>query len=166
MVPFPPPSPTNANPNVINASPSSVLFICNFNAVRSPMAEILAQHFIGRRCYVKSAGIRGDDDQEVNPFCVEVLQEMGLDLSQHRPQNLDEIADSSFDLIISLTPEAQHKAVDLTRSMACDVEYWPTMDPTLVQGNREVILTAFREARDQLAARIKERFDVMPPPQV
>lgn len=146
-------------PDVTQEIPSSVLFICNFNAVRSPMAEALTKYYCGHKIYVESAGIRAEDDGP-NPFTVAVMDEIGLDIAEHIPKNLDEVMDASFDLVVTLSPEAQHKAIDYTRTLDCRVEYWPTIDPTAVTGNRENILTAYRQTRDMLTEKIKQRFDV------
>ena len=135
--------------------PGSVLFSCNFNAVRSAMAESIAKHHFGKQIYVDSAGVR---EGELDPFAVAVMEELGIDLSRHRPKTFDDLEDTSFDLVITLTPEAQHKAVEMTRTMAVDLEYWPTMDPTATRGNREAILDAYRQARDSLVRRILQRF--------
>jgi protein-tyrosine-phosphatase len=132
-----------------------VLFSCNFNAVRSAMAEAIAKHHFGRQIYVDSVGVR---EGELDPFAVAVMEEIGIDLSGHRPKTFDDLEDTSFDLVITLTPEAQHKAVEMTRTMAVELEYWPTFDPTATRGNREAILEAYRQTRDSLVARIKERF--------
>lgn len=135
--------------------PDAILFACSQNAVRSPMAEGIMQLLYGRHVYVDSVGVRAG---EVDPFVIAVMDELGIDLSKHKPRSFDELEDTSFDLIVSLTPQAQHSAVDLTRTMAADVEYWPTHDPTLAEGSREQRLNAYREVRDALMARIKERF--------
>lgn len=135
--------------------PDAILFACSQNAVRSPMAEGIMQLLYGRHVYVDSVGVRAG---EVDPFVIVVMDELGIDLSKHKPRSFDELEDTSFDLIVSLTPQAQHSAVDLTRTMAADVEYWPTHDPTLAEGSREQRLNAYREVRDALMARIKERF--------
>lgn len=135
----------------------SVLFMCAQNAVRSPMAEAMAKHFFGKSVYVQSAGARKG---EPDGFIVAALDEIGIDASKHKPKSIDELEEwegLNFDLIISLSPEAHHKALDLTRTVAADVEYWPTQDPTLVQGTREEILEAYRRVRDGLMARIKTR---------
>jgi protein-tyrosine-phosphatase len=135
----------------------AVLFACAFNAVRSPMAEAIARHFFGKSVYVQSAGARKG---ETDPFMVSVLDEIGIDASRHRPRTLEELEDwegLNFDLIISLSPEAHHKALEVTRTSAVEVEYWPTPDPTLVQGSREQVLDAYRGVRDLLTRRIKER---------
>ncbi len=135
----------------------SVLFMCAHNAVRSPMAEALAKHFFGRSVYVQSAGVRKG---EIDGFALAVLDEIGIDAMKHKPKSvaeLDEWEGLNFDLIVSLSPEAHHKALDLTRTVAADVEYWPTFDPTAVQGSREQMLDAYREVRDGLTKRIKER---------
>lgn len=135
----------------------SVLFMCAHNAVRSPMAEAMAKHFFGRSIYVQSAGARRG---EVDPFAIAVLDEIGIDAHKHKPKSIEELEEwegLNFDLIISLSPEAHHKALDLTRTLAADVEYWPTADPTATQGSREQMLDAYREVRDGLMRRIKAR---------
>ena len=135
--------------------PEAVLFACTHNSVRSPMGEALLKHLLGHRIYVDSVGVRAG---EIDPFVIEVMDELGIDVSRHRSKSFDNLEDTSFDLIVSLSPEAQHKAVDLTRTMACDVEFWNTFDPTLIEGSREARLQAYRGVRDQLKKRIEERF--------
>lgn len=135
--------------------PSAVLFACTFNAIRSPMAEGILRARHGRRVYVESVGIRPGT---LDPFAVQVMDEIGIDISAHEPRIFDDLEDESFDLIISLSPEAQHRAVDMTRTMACDVIFWNTFDPTIVEGSREMRLSAYRQVRDQLAARIAQHF--------
>lgn len=143
--------------------PTSVLFACTYNAIRSPMAEAMLKHLLGHRIYVDSAGVR---EGELDPFAVAVMDEIGIDLSRHRPKTFDELEDDSFDVVISLSPEAQHRAVEMTRTTACDLEFWQTFDPTLVEGNREIRLQAFRQVRDALYDRIKRRFRVEGGPEV
>ena len=138
--------------------PGAVLFACSKNAVRSPMAEALLKHLARGRVYVVSAGVRAG---EPDPFAVSVMEELGIDISGHKPQSLGALADASFDLIVSLSPEAHHQALQLAEGYAIDVEYWPTADPTLSAGNREQILDAYRSVRDGLFRRIKQRFPVM-----
>lgn len=145
-----------------HSQPTSILFACNLNAVRSPMAEAIAKHLGGRRIFVDSVGVRPGVD-EPDPFAVAVMDEIGLDISRHKPKSFDDLQDASFDLVISLTPEAHHKAIEMTRTMACDVEYWPTIDPTIVQGNRETMLESYRKVRDILMEKIKKRLEVAPP---
>lgn len=135
--------------------PNAVLFACSLNSVRSPMAEGLLKHLLGHRIYVDSVGVRA---AEINPFAVSVMEEIGIDLSKHRPKAFDGLEDTSYDLIITLSPEAQHQAVELTRTMACEVEYWPTFDPTIVEGSRETCLAAYREVREGLQRHIEDRF--------
>lgn len=121
------------------------------------MAEAMAKHFFGRSIYVQSAGARKG---EIDRFAIAVLDEIGIDAHKHRPKSVQELEEwegLNFDLIISLSPEAHHKALDLTRTLAADVEYWPTADPTLVHGSREQMLDAYRDVRDGLMRRIKER---------
>jgi len=140
--------------------PGAVLFACGRNSIRSPMAAALARLLFPGRFYVESAGVLpGDPD----PFTATVMEEIGLDLSGHRPQTFDDLADSNFDLVISLAPEAHHKALEWTRTQFVDVEYWPTMDPTDVHGSRDQILAAYRSVRDGLKKRIEARFGWTPP---
>lgn len=143
------------------AAPSSVLFACSMNAVRSPMAAALARYMFPGRIYFASAGVRPG---ELDSFAVAVMDEIGIDISKHQPTSIEELHDTSFDLIITLAPEAHHQALELTRTMAVEVEYWPTYDPTLTSGSREQQLDAYRMVRDQLMAQIKKRFDWRPAP--
>ncbi len=137
--------------------PSAVLFACTMNSVRSVMAEGILKYLHGSRIYVDSAGAR---QGEVDGFVIEVMDEIGIDSSKHKSKTFDDLEDSSFDVVISLSPEAQHKAVEMTRVMACEVEFWNTFDPTIVEGNREIRLDAYRQVRDQLMAKIKDRFPI------
>ncbi len=139
--------------------PSSVLLACTFNSIRSPMAEALLKHLHGRHIYIDSAGVRAG---EIDPFAVAGMDEIGIDISKHRTKTFDDLEDTSFDLVISLSPEAQHSAVELTRTMACEVEFWPMHDPTAVEGSREEMLDAYRMVRDQLRKRLLERFPLGP----
>jgi protein-tyrosine-phosphatase len=146
----------------ISPRPHAVLFACGLNSLRSPMAAALFKHLFGHASYVASAGVRSG---ELDPFAVAAIEEVGLDISKHRPMTFEELDDwegLNFDLIVTLSPEAHHKALVLTHRLAAEVEYWPTADPTDVDGNREQRLDAYRAARDQLMARIKARF--APPP--
>lgn len=145
--------------------PKAVLFACTMNVIRSPMAAAILRHLAGARIYVESAGVRAG---EPDPFVQEVMNEIGIDLSRHRPRTLRELDDTTFDLIITLSPEAHHQALELTRTMAVDVEYWPTLDVSLVAevGNRAQILEAYRSVRDSLFNRIKERFQLTGGPSV
>jgi len=135
--------------------PGSVLFACTHNAIRSPIAEALMKMLHGDRIYVDSVGVRPG---EIDPFAVAVLDEIGVDLSRHRPKSFADLEDDYFDLVISLSPEAQHRAVELTRTSSCEIEFWPTLDPSLITGNRETRLDAYRSLRDQLLRRLRARF--------
>lgn len=139
-------------------APQSVLFACAHNSVRSPMAESLLQQMFPRGLYVRSAGVRKG---ELDPFAVAVMAELGQDISRHKPTSFEELEDwegLNFDLIITLSPEAHHKALELTRTVAAEVEYWPTQDPTTVEGSREQRIQAYREVCDSLMLRIRKRF--------
>src|SRR5258707_8285190 len=138
--------------------PQSVLVACGLNSVRSPMAASLLQHMFPHTLYVRSAGARKG---ELDQFAVAVMAELGQDISTHKPTTFEELDDwegLNFDLIITLSPEAHHKALELTRTLAADVEYWPTHDPTTTDGNREQKLQAYREVCDGLLLRIRKRF--------
>ena len=137
--------------------PGSVLFCCTLNAIRSPMAEGFLKHLHGHQIFVDSVGVRSGP---IDPFAISVMDEIGIDLSRHRSKTFDDLEDTSFDLIISLSPEAQHRAVEMTRTMACEVEFWNTFDPSLVEGGRETVLEAYRQVRESLTNRIKARFPV------
>jgi protein-tyrosine-phosphatase len=142
--------------------PHAVLFACGMNAVRSPMAAALLRQMVGNSIYVGSAGVQKG---ELDPFAVAVLEEIGIDISGHKPidfEELDDLEGLNFDLIVTLSPPAHHKAIELTRTLAAAVEYWPTMDPTATEGTREQRLDAYRAMRDQLMARIRDRFGQKP----
>jgi protein-tyrosine-phosphatase len=151
-------APAGAGPDVPTRElPGAVLFACTTNTVRSVMAAAILRHLAGQRAYVRSAGVRAG---EPDPFVTVVMEEIGIDVSQHNPQTLRELHDTSFDLIVTLSPEAHHQALELTRTMAVDVEYWPTLDATMMlgHGSREQVLGYYRGVRDQLFERIKRRF--------
>ena len=135
--------------------PAAVLFACTMNAIRSPMAAAILMHLAGPRAYVASAGVRAGRS---DPMLVEVMDEIGIDVTRHKPHDLSELAETSFDLVVTLSPEAHHQVLDLTRTMAFEVEYWPTLDPSYVEGTREQRLDAYRTLRDLLFQRIKRRF--------
>ena len=144
------------------ARPQSVLFACGLNAIRSPMAMALLRHLYGKNLYVGSAGVKpGEPDS----FAIAAMEEIGLDIGKHRPHTFEELEDwegLNFDLIVTLSPEAHHKALDLTRTLAADVEYWPTPDPSDAEGNREQRMEAYREVRDMLMNKIRTRFAETP----
>jgi protein-tyrosine-phosphatase len=144
----------------VTGRPRSVLFMCRQNAVRSPLAEALAREALGPDVFIASAGIRPG---ERDPFVDAVLAEEGLALGRHQPHALDDLEDSYFDVIVTLAPEAHHAALELTRTLAVDVEYWPTPDPTVATGSREQIMAAYRDVRDRLRERIAKRFATAPP---
>ncbi len=137
--------------------PSAVLFACSMNSVRSPMAEGIMKYLHGHEVYVDSVGVHKG---EIDGFAIAVMEEIGIDIGKHKSKTFDDLEDASYDVVISLSPEAQHKAVEMTRVMACEVEFWNTFDPTVVEGNREARLDAYRKIRDQLTARIKEHFSL------
>ena len=135
--------------------PSSLLFACSENSVRSPMAEALAKRLYGQAVYIDSVGVRA---REVDGFAVSALDELGIDVHRHHAKTFDDVDPSSFDRIVTLSPEAHHRALEFTRGTAAEVEYWPMTDPSAVEGTREARLDAYRRVRDQILARLKARF--------
>ncbi|WEX08800.1 low molecular weight phosphatase family protein [Chelativorans sp. AA-79] len=152
------PQPTERTPTQTTSAralPRSVLFLCGQNSIRSPMAEALAKRILPRSVFISSAGVRiGPRD----PFVDAILLEEKLSLGNWSPRRMEDLEDSYFDLIITLAPEAHHAALELTRTMPIEVEYWPTLDPSVVEGTRDQIMSAYREVRDALAAQITKRF--------
>jgi protein-tyrosine-phosphatase len=145
-------------PSPRQARPQAVLFACGHNSVRSPIAAGLFRQMFGRLVYVASAGVRKN---ELDPFAVAALEEIGVDISGHRPMTFQELEDReglNFDLIVTLSPEAHHQALELTRTLAVEVEYWPTPDPTAAEGPREQRMAAYRDVRDRLLQQIRQRF--------
>ena len=134
--------------------PTAILFVCGQNSIRSPMAEAIAKSLLQPDIYIQSAGVRAG---EHDPFVDVVREEVGLSMRRHQPRTMEEIEDDFFDLIVTLTPEAHHTALELTRSSAVDVVYWPTMDPTATTGTRDQMLDAYREVREHLWKLIDRR---------
>jgi protein-tyrosine-phosphatase len=139
--------------------PSAVLFACTMNSVRSPMAEAIMKFLHGHQVFIDSVGVRSG---EIDGFAVAVMDEIGIDLTRHHSKTFDELEDDYFDLIIPLSPQAQHRAVEMTRVMAVGIEFWNIFDPAIIESeNREVKLDAYRKVRDELMKRIKIRFPVI-----
>ena len=141
--------------------PQSVLFCCDHNAVRSPKAEGIMKKLYGTECYIQSVGVK--NDLEIDGFSITVCAELGVELSRHRSRSFDEMKDwgddlSSFDLVLALSPASQRRVLDLTQFFHIEVEYWPILDPTGLGDARDVRLTAYRQARDQIMQRLTERF--------
>jgi protein-tyrosine-phosphatase len=148
---------------MMNGIPASLLFACSENSVRSPMAEALAKRLYGQAAYIDSVGVRAS---EVDFFAAAALDELGIDVHRHHAKTFDDVDPSSFDLIVTLSPEAHHQALEFTRGTAAEVEYWPVMDPSGVEGSREMRLEAYRSTRDQILARLKARFGAPSGPSV
>ncbi|MGR3572246.1 arsenate-mycothiol transferase ArsC [Brevirhabdus sp.] len=141
--------------------PSSVLFCCDHNAVRSPMAEGMMKAFYGHAAYIQSAGVR--NDMEIDGFSIAVCREIGVELDRHRARSFDEMQEwgddlSGFDLVVALSPASQRQALEMTRYFHLDVEYWPVLDPTGLGESREAKLAAYRQTREQIRERIVSRF--------
>ena len=141
------------------ARPQAVLFACTHNALRSPMAEALARHYFGREIFFASAGLR---PAPLDGFAVAAMDELGMDISKHKPRTFDDLEDLNFDLIVTLSPEAHHRALEFTRTNALEVEYWPTADPSATHGSRDQVLDSYHAGRDGLERRIKERLGWRP----
>jgi protein-tyrosine-phosphatase len=141
--------------------PSSVLFCCDHNAIRSPMAEGIAKRLYGHSFYVQSAGVR--NDMEIDGFAIAACAEIGVPLERHRSRSFDDMEDwgddlSGYDLIVALSPASQRRALDLTRFFHLEVEYWPILDPSGIGESRESKLTAYRQTRDQIKQKLIDRF--------
>jgi protein-tyrosine-phosphatase len=147
----------------MNGIPASLLFACSENSVRSPMAEALAKRLYGQASYIDSVGVRAS---EVDFFAAAALDELGIDVHRHHAKTFDDVDPSSFELIVTLSPEAHHQALEFTRGTAAEVEYWPVMDPSVVEGSRDMRLSAYRSTRDQILARLKARFGAPSGPSV
>nr|WP_256500073.1 low molecular weight phosphatase family protein [Limimaricola litoreus] len=141
--------------------PQSVLFCCDHNAVRSPMAEGIMKKFYGTDCYIQSVGVK--NDLEIDGFAIAVCAEIGVELHRHRSRSFDEMHDwgddlSSFDLVLALSPASQRRALDLTGCYHLDVEYWPVLDPTGLGEGREERLRSYRQTRDMIVERLIDRW--------
>ena len=145
----------------IQPLPQSVLFCCDHNAVRSPMAEGIMKKLYGMECYIQSVGVK--NDLEIDGFAIAVCAEIGVELSRHRSRSFDEMEEwgddlSSFDLVLALSPASQRRALELTRFFHLDVEYWPILDPSGLGETRDAKLQSYREARDMIRSRLMDRF--------
>jgi protein-tyrosine-phosphatase len=147
----------------MNGMPASLLFACSENSVRSPMAEALAKRLYGQASYIDSVGVRAS---MVDGMAAAALDELGIDVHRHHAKTFDDVDPSSFELIVTLSPEAHHQALEFTRGTAAEVEYWPVMDPSVVEGSRDMRLSAYRSTRDQILARLKARFGAPSGPSV
>lgn len=141
--------------------PQSILFCCDHNSVRSPMAEGIAKKLYGTDVYLQSAGVKADLD--IDGFAIAVCEELDVELARHRSRSFDEMEQwgddlSSFDLVIALSPASQRRAQELTRHSHLDVEYWPILDPTGLGEDREARLISYRQARDQIFSRLVARW--------
>ncbi len=135
--------------------PKSVLFVCNMNQIRSPMAEFLMRDLLGDKVFVQSAGLyTGDEDG----FMQAIMAERNIDVSSHIPESLDELEDSFVDLVITLTEQARDGCEDFFRDQAVQLEHWETENPSITLGNREAVLAAYRKTRKELEKRIRDRF--------
>ena len=144
-----------------NSLPQSILFCCDHNAVRSPMAEGIMKKLYGTGTYVQSVGVI--NDLEIDGFSIAVCEEIGVELSRHRSSSFDEMERwgddlSSFDLIVALSPASQRRALELTRLFHLTVEYWPILDPTGIGENREMKLLSYRQTRDQIVSKLREKW--------
>ncbi len=139
-----------------NNTPASVLFVCNFNAIRSPIAEAIAKKYYNKTIYIDSAGV-AEKLEKVNPFAVSIMEEVSVDISKHKMKEFEGLIDTPFDLIIALSAEAYKKVQELTKDHSTIIEYWPIKNPTETHGNRETIISAFRDLRAELCNNIKSR---------
>ena len=145
--------------------PSSVLFCCNHNSVRSPMAEGLMKIHVGYKIYVQSAGVASD--REIDGFSIAVCDEVGVQLIQHKARSFKEMEElgedlNGYDLIVALSPMAEKIAIETTMNNAVDVEFWEISDPSGIGETRDEKLNAYRNIRNELITRIKNRFPLEP----
>jgi protein-tyrosine-phosphatase len=150
-----------APPPIRRPLPGAILFCCNHNAIRSPLAEGLMKARFGRSVFVQSCGVR--ECEEVDGFMIAAAAEIGVDLSRHRPRSFDEMEAwgddlGAYDLIVALSPAAQRQALERTRTESVEVVYWAILDPSGIGESREQKLHAYRTARDQVAARMTACF--------
>jgi len=145
----------------MSSLPGAILFACNLNRVRSPMAAGLMRRLFGARVFVDSCGLGCTGEEVPDPFAVASMDEIGVDITRHVAKSFEDLEDASFDVVVSLTPEAHHRAVEFGRRRSVDIVYWPTMDPTLVSGSRDTMMDAYRAVRDGLELRILDRFPQM-----
>ena len=141
--------------------PQSILFCCDHNAVRSPMAEGIMKKLYGTGTYVQSVGVI--NDLEIDGFSIAVCDEIGVELSRHRSRSFDEMERwgddlSSFDLIVALSPASQRRALELTRLFHLTVEYWAILDPTGIGETRETKLVSYRQTRDQILSKLRKNW--------
>jgi protein-tyrosine-phosphatase len=136
--------------------PSSVLFVCNHNSIRSPMAEAIAKELCGQSIFIDSVGV-ADEIIDINPFCISALEEIDIDLTQHKPKKIEDLNDYSFDLVVTLSPAAYQRVINFEHLLSAEIENWPTMDPSTTQGNRDLIMESFRELRTLLQKKLAER---------
>ena len=146
---------------MVEELPQSILFCCDHNAVRSPMAEGIMKKLYGTDTYVQSVGVI--NDLEIDGFSIAVCDEIGVELSRHRSRSFDEMERwgddlSSFDLIVALSPASQRRALELTRLFHLTVEYWPILDPTGIGETREMKLVSYRQTRDQIKSKLSEKW--------
>ena len=137
--------------------PGAILFACTMNSVRSPMAAAIMRHLFGKFVYVDAVGVRAG---ALDLMAVEVMDEIGIEIGKYRPKRFEDLEDVSFDFCVTLSPEAQHRAIGLAHASAIEIEYWPTMDPTMIEGSRDQRLDAYRAVRDALLRKIRGRFEV------
>ena len=145
----------------MGALPSSILFACDHNATRSPMAEGMMKKFYGTDVYVQSVGVKAD--LEIDGFTIAVMSELGVNLERHRSRSFTELQEwgddlSAFDLVVALSPASQRQALEFTRFFYLDVEYWPILDPTGIGESREAKLAAYRDTREQIRKHLVSRF--------
>ncbi|MEM7071220.1 MAG: low molecular weight phosphatase family protein [Pseudomonadota bacterium] len=141
--------------NFLTDLPNAVLFCCSMNSIRSPMAEGILKKMMGTRIYIDSVGVR---ESEPDGFMIAVMDEININMRNHHCKIFKNLQDDYFDLIIPMSPEAQHHAIELTRTIACEIEFWHIFDPSIVEGSRENRIQAYRKVRDQLQQKIYDRF--------
>jgi arsenate reductase (thioredoxin) len=128
-----------------------VLILCTGNSARSPMAEGLLRHDGGANFVVESAGV---EPSFVRTEAIEVMRELGIDISGHRSKSVDEFAGQPFDYVITVCDNANQNCPIFPA--ATQHIHWSVEDPAAVDGDEQTRLQAFRNARDELRGRLSE----------
>ena len=129
-----------------------VLFLCTGNSARSQMAEAFLRKYAGDRYEVFSAGL---EPTVVNPFTIQVMEEIGVNMSSHRSKHLDEyVGKVHFDYLITVCDNAEKKC-PFFPGVGIRL-HWPFDDPASASGNDAQKLAKFRQVRDLIDSRVRE----------
>lgn len=133
----------------------NVLFICQLNSVRSPMAEGLLRKRLGDKINVTSCGLTPDDP---NDFMLTIMKEVGIDMSGHEPLGLVDIKDETFDRIIAFTEGAKAGAEAFLDDRHPEIELWAVPNPGEGSLDVRALLNNYRAIRSNIDARLGREF--------